>query len=75
MFEPPNPTTQKLYDMLKAVDRELWSGCKTHTWLSLVARLMSMTSENNMCEHCFDHITGLIKKIVPRENLVTADFL
>ncbi|XP_057803652.1 uncharacterized protein LOC131018985 [Salvia miltiorrhiza] len=72
--ESPNPTAQHLYDMLKAADRELWPGCKTHTQLSLVARLMSLKSDNNMSERCFDQILELIKEIVPDNNLVTGDF-
>ena len=54
MDEPPNPEAQKFYDMLKAADNELWPGCKTHSQLSLVARLMSMKSENHMSDKLFD---------------------
>ncbi|XP_057775147.1 uncharacterized protein LOC130994128 [Salvia miltiorrhiza] len=72
--ETPNPAAQHLYDMLKASDRELWPGCKTHTQLSLVARLMSLKFENNMSERCFDQILELIKEVVPEDNLVTGDF-
>ena len=50
--EAPNSEAQKLYDMLKAADRELFSGCENHSELSLVARLMSLKSENGLSDRC-----------------------
>ncbi|KAH6802597.1 hypothetical protein C2S51_034043 [Perilla frutescens var. frutescens] len=69
--EPPNPEVQKLYDMLDAADKELWPGCQTHSQFSLVARLMTLKSENNMSQKCFDQIIELMKEIVSANNLVT----
>lgn len=40
--------------MLRAVDNELWSGCRNHSRLSLVARMTNLKSKNNISEKCFD---------------------
>lgn len=74
MEEPPNPDAQTFYDMLQAADQELWPGCQSHSQLSLVARLMSLKSENNMSQKCFDQVTELMKEIVPENNLVSENF-
>ncbi|XP_057770744.1 uncharacterized protein LOC130990533 [Salvia miltiorrhiza] len=71
--EPPNPEAQLLYNMLKAADKELWPGCKTHSQLSLVARVMSLKAEGNMSERCFDQWLELIKEILP-DNLAPTNF-
>ncbi|XP_031104166.1 uncharacterized protein LOC116007591 [Ipomoea triloba] len=72
--ESPNPEAQKFYDMLKAVDQELWPGCKKHSQLSLIARLISLKSENHISEKCFNQITELMKEVVPENNLVPDNF-
>ena len=43
--EPPNPEAQKFFDMLSAVNKELWPGCQRHSQLSLVARMLNMKAE------------------------------
>nr|GMD83380.1 uncharacterized protein LOC109168299 [Ipomoea batatas] len=63
--ESPNPEAQKFYDMLKAADQELWPGSKNHSQLSLVARLMSLKSENHISEKCFNQFTELMKEVIP----------
>lgn len=68
--EPPNPTAQRFYEMLRAADNELWPGCRNHSQLSPVARMIALKSESNMSEKCFDQIAGLMKEIVPENNLV-----
>ncbi|XP_019170987.1 PREDICTED: uncharacterized protein LOC109166492 [Ipomoea nil] len=72
--ESPNPEAQKFYDMLKAADQELWPECKKHSQLSLVARLMSLKSENHISEKCFKQITELVKEVVLDDNLVPDNF-
>ncbi|XP_057779596.1 uncharacterized protein LOC130998182 [Salvia miltiorrhiza] len=72
--EPPNPKAELLYNMLKAADKELWPGCKTHSQLSLVARVMSLKAEGNMSERCFDQWLDLIKEILPENNLAPTSF-
>nr|GMD61463.1 uncharacterized protein LOC109179592 [Ipomoea batatas] len=72
--ESPNPEAQKFYDMLKAADQELWPGSKNHSQLSLVARLMSLKSENHISEKCFNQFTELMKEVIPEGNLVPENF-
>ncbi|XP_019163601.1 PREDICTED: uncharacterized protein LOC109159943 [Ipomoea nil] len=72
--ESPNPEAQKFYDMLKAADQELWPGSKKKSQLSLVARLMSLKSENHISEKCFNEFTELLKEVVPEDNLVPDNF-
>ncbi|XP_019197160.1 PREDICTED: uncharacterized protein LOC109191027 [Ipomoea nil] len=68
--ESPNPEAQKFYDMLKAADQELWPGSNKHSQLSLIARLVSLKSENHISEKCFNQFTELLKEVVPEDNLV-----
>ncbi|XP_019166858.1 PREDICTED: uncharacterized protein LOC109162622 [Ipomoea nil] len=70
----PNPEAQKFDDMLKAANQELWPGCKKHSQLSLVARLMSLKSENHISEKCFNQIVELMKEVVSENNLVPDNF-
>nr|GMD78557.1 uncharacterized protein LOC109168299 [Ipomoea batatas] len=72
--ESPNPEAQKFYDMLKAADQELWPGSKKHSQLSVVARLMSLKSENHISEKCFNQFTELMKEVAPEDNLVPENF-
>lgn len=54
MEEPPNPEAKFFFDMLDAVNKELWPGCKNHSQLSFVSCLLCLKAENNMSERCFD---------------------
>nr|GLL21135.1 uncharacterized protein LOC109179592 [Ipomoea trifida] len=72
--ESPNPEAQKFYDMLKAADQELWPGSKKHSQLSVIARLMSLKSENHISEKCFNQFTELMKEVAPEDNLVPENF-
>ncbi|KAH6778240.1 hypothetical protein C2S51_009552 [Perilla frutescens var. frutescens] len=72
--EAPNPEAQRFFNMLQAADNELWPGCRNHSQLSVVARLMNLKSENGISEKCFDQITELMKEIVPENNLVPDNF-
>ncbi|KAH6783195.1 hypothetical protein C2S52_008154 [Perilla frutescens var. hirtella] len=72
--EAPNPEAQRFFDMLQVADNELWPGCRNHSQLSVVARLMNLKSENGISEKCFDQITEFMKEIVPKNNLVPDNF-
>lgn len=75
MEEPPNPDAQRLYDMLNAADNELWPGCKKHSQLSYVVRLMSLKAEYHWPERCYDRVTELIKEGFPSDdNLLPSSF-
>ncbi|KAL4580504.1 hypothetical protein LXL04_016700 [Taraxacum kok-saghyz] len=66
--EEPNIADKKFFDMLKAADKELWSGCKKATQLSVVSRLLNIKSDYRMLEQCYDTICQLIKDVIPEEN-------
>ena len=72
--EPHNPEAHKFFDMLSAVNKELWPGCQKHLQLSLVARMLNMKAEHHMSQREFDDIAQFIKEVVPYENLVTENF-
>ncbi|KAL7614981.1 hypothetical protein Lser_V15G06214 [Lactuca serriola] len=48
--EEPNAEDKKFFDMLEAADKELWSGCKKVTQLSVIARLLNIKSEYRIHE-------------------------
>lgn len=72
--DPPNADAQKLYEMLKAVDTPIWDGCVNHSVMSIVARLLSIKSENNMSEKCFNQIVQLMKEAFPPSTKLPNDF-
>ncbi|XP_057999031.1 uncharacterized protein LOC131177881 [Hevea brasiliensis] len=74
MEEPPNPSAQKLYDMLQAVNQEVWPGCESHSQLSVVARMLNIKAEHHLSERCFDDICQLMKEVLPDENLMAENF-
>ncbi|XP_058003650.1 uncharacterized protein LOC131180064 [Hevea brasiliensis] len=74
MEEPPNPSAQKLYDMLQATNQEVWPGCESHSQLSVVARMLNIKAEHHLSERCFDDICQLMKEVLPDENLMMKTF-
>lgn len=55
--EIPIPAAQKLYEMLKASERELWEGIPSgHSQLSYLARLLNIKAEHHFSERCYDDI-------------------
>ena len=74
MEEVPNPTAQKFYDMLNAVDEKLWDGCTKHSQMSAVARLLHMKSEHHFSERCFDDFTQFLQEVLPEDNKMVDNF-
>ena len=70
MEEPPNMDAQKFYDMLNAAQRPLWMGCTSHTELSVALRMMSIKSDYNTSQGCFDETMKLLQETNPEGNLV-----
>ena len=58
--EPPNMEAQKFYDMLNATQCPLWMGCKSHTKLSIILRMMSIKFDYNTSQCYFDKIMKLL---------------
>ena len=71
--EPPNSNAKIFYDMLSAVDKELWPGCEGHTLLLHVARVMNMKYENHMTNKNFNQMVQYMKYILPDGNVVTTN--
>ena len=73
--ESPNPTTQHLFDMLKASKQEVWNGNPYgHSQLSAVSRLLNIKAEHHISERCYDEICTLMKELLPTDNLMTDNF-
>ena len=72
--EPPNKESEKFYEMLHAAQQPLWPGCTNHSELSVAVRMMSIKSDNNISQHCFNQFVGLMKEISPPGNLIPSDF-
>ena len=51
--EPPNLEAQNFFNMLSAVNKELWPSCKKHSQLSLVAIMLNMKVEHHMSKMKF----------------------
>ncbi|RDX60952.1 hypothetical protein CR513_60865, partial [Mucuna pruriens] len=54
MEENPNPEAQKFFDMLAAAQAPLWKGCDNHSELSISLATLSLKSDYNMSEGCFN---------------------
>ncbi|GKA45294.1 hypothetical protein Tco_0738090 [Tanacetum coccineum] len=72
--EPPDPETQKLYDLLHKADEPLWSGCSKLSQLSTVTRLLNIKSEGCITEKVFDDILKLLKDALPSDNKLVGSF-
>ena len=71
----PNPATQELYEMLKALEQEIWSGNPYgHSKLSAVARLLNLKVKHHFSERCFDDICQFLSELLPKNNVMTDSF-
>lgn len=57
--EEPTPTAAELYRLLEEVDTPVHENTR-QTRLSIVARLMSIKTQNNMSEACYNEIMNLL---------------
>ncbi|XP_057997364.1 uncharacterized protein LOC131176329 [Hevea brasiliensis] len=72
--EPPNRNAQDFLDMLRATEEPLFSGCMTHTPLSVVCRLLNIKSEFNMSENCYNRILLLLKELLTEDAKLPNDY-
>ncbi|XP_075500141.1 uncharacterized protein LOC142538729 [Primulina tabacum] len=73
--EIPTPTAKKLYEMLKAFEREVWKGIPSgHSQFSSVARLLNIKAEHHFLERCYDDLCQLISEFLPTDNIMTDSF-
>ncbi|KAK1397248.1 hypothetical protein POM88_007111 [Heracleum sosnowskyi] len=68
-FDPemPNAEAQKLYDILKSSERDLYEGCET-SQLSAMVQMLSLKSEHHWSETCYDQTSQFFKGILPPDN-------
>ncbi|XP_038693762.1 uncharacterized protein LOC119991488 [Tripterygium wilfordii] len=71
--EAPNMDAQKFYDMLHACQKQLWPGSK-HSELSVAVRMLSIKSDYNMSQRCFDEVLQLMKETNPLDNCIPSNF-
>ncbi|XP_050211492.2 uncharacterized protein LOC126661677 [Mercurialis annua] len=75
MEESPNMEAQRLYDMLKASEQELWEGNPGgHSQLSAVARLMNLKAEFHFSERLYDELCKFLSEVLPTDNVMTDSF-
>ena len=72
--EPPNKDTQYFYDVLNSAWWELWPECESHFELSMAVQMMSLKSEHNMSQGCFNRMAQLLKNSNPSGNCVPESF-
>ncbi|KAK9163492.1 hypothetical protein Syun_004394 [Stephania yunnanensis] len=74
--ESPNPQARQLYDMIEASSKQLWSGCKTMTTLSAMARLLAIKSEHHISERgcyiCLSEVCPVKKFLSKRQDVTFA---
>ena len=74
ILKPPNPDAQMFCDLLNALQRPLWDDCTNRSELSVGLRLMSIKSEHNMSQSCFNEVVQLMNEACPSKNYVPSTF-
>ncbi|XP_074360627.1 uncharacterized protein LOC141700844 [Apium graveolens] len=74
-FDPeiPNAEAQKLYDIFKSSERELYEGCET-SQLSAMAQMLSLKFDHHWSEACYDQTSQFFKGILPQDNAFLDSF-
>ncbi|RDX66631.1 hypothetical protein CR513_54581, partial [Mucuna pruriens] len=52
----------------------LWEGCDNHSELSISLAALSLKSDYNMSEGCFNHMVQLIGETMPKGNRMVTNF-
>lgn len=66
--EDPNSEAQGFYNMLEASRASLWDGCETHSELSASLQALSIKSDHQLSEACFNRWLKLMKETMPSGN-------
>lgn len=72
--EAPNFEAKSFFDMLRAVNEPLYSGCKTETVLSACVNMMVLKAQTRMTHAGFNYASSMIKNFLPEDNKLTANF-
>ena len=71
--EAPNPDAQRMYDVLTAVNRQLWPGCDV-TQLEVATELLSLKSKLRLTERGYDMILDFCGCVSHPETILPATF-
>ena len=69
-----NVQAKTFYNMLESAQQSLYEGCTTHSKLSAAMRLLSIKSEHNMSNRCFNDVVHLMQETTPTPNRIPLDF-
>jgi len=69
-----NVEAETFYNMLESAQQPLYEGCSTHSELSTAMRLLSVKSEHNMSNCCFNDVVHLMQETTPTPNRIPLDF-
>ena len=69
-----NVQAETFYKMLESSQQPLFEGCSTHSELSAAMRLLSIKSEHNMSNRCFNDVVHLMQETTPMPNRIPSDF-
>ena len=70
----PNMEAAWFYEMLNKAQEPLWDGCDTLTALSLAVQLMSLKSDHNISQECFNDLCLYLDKALPRGHKNVKDY-
>ena len=72
VVDGPNENAALFYNLLQATQQLLFESCSNHIELSAAMRLLSVKSEHNMSNRCFDDVLHLMHETTPTPNRITA---
>ena len=65
---------EAFYNMLESAQQPLYDGCTTHSELSATMRLLSIKSEHNISNQCFNDDVHLMQETTPAPNQISSNF-
>jgi len=66
--EESSTCCEPFYNMVQAVQQPLYDGCSVHNELAAVVTLLSIKSNYNMPQNCFNEIVQLMKEMCSPNN-------
>ncbi|KAF3678745.1 putative flowering time control protein FCA-like isoform X1 [Capsicum annuum] len=73
MEEDPNLVSKKFYDLLDAVDAELYLDSSL-SQLAVVSRMLNIKMENNMSQRGYNQMMQFLKESLPEDNIVLDNY-
>ena len=74
MVQEGNSSQESFYNMVQTAQQSLYDGRSTHSELSTAVRLLSIKSDYNMPQNCFNEVVQLIKEMYPPNNRVSHNY-